>query len=139
MPTVNKDIEVNAPVDRVYACWTQYERFPQWMEHVKEVRRIGADRTHWVAEAAGQEVEWDATTTAEQNRRVAWRATGEAGQSGEVRFEPLGPGKTKISVEMDYHLDPKWKQAVASGLGFDERAVGDDLENFKEMLEGGRL
>lgn len=136
MPVVKKDIEVNAPIDRVYQFWTNYEQFPRFMEHVKEVRRLGADRTHWVAEAAGQKVEWDAQTITENNRRVAWRATGESGQSGEVRFEPLGANRTRVKVEMDYSLPSAMKEKAASGLGIDDRAVANDLESFKNIIEG---
>lgn len=138
MPKVKQDIEVEAPVDRVYQFWTNYENFPSFMEHVKEVRRIGADRTHWRAEAAGTEVEWDAQTITEANRRVAWRATGESGQSGEVRFEPLGANRTRVQVEMDYTLDSKAKEAAASILQIDDKAVRDDLNNFKDLIEGRR-
>ena len=137
MPVVKKDIEVNAPIERVYQFWTNYEQFPRFMEHVKEVRRMGPDTTHWVAEAAGQKVEWDARTTTENNRRVAWRATGESGQSGEVRFEPIGAGRTRVRVEMDYSLNSGIKEAAASGLGIDDRAVANDLESFKNLIEGG--
>lgn len=136
MPTVEEDIVVNAPIDRVYNEWTQYERFPAFMENVKEVRRTGPDMTHWVAEAAGQHIEWDARTIAESGRRVAWTAQGEAGQSGEVHFEQVDPQKTRIHVKMDYSLDSSIKEAAASTLGIDDRAVARDLENFKDMIEG---
>lgn len=138
MPHVEKDIEVNAPVEQVYQRWTNYEQFPSFMENVKEVRRIGPDMTHWVAEAAGQTIEWDARTTAENNRRVSWVATGESGQSGEVRFEPAGAGRTRVRVKMDYKLDSKLREAAASTLHIDDRIVANDLRNFKEMIEGDR-
>ena len=139
MPTVEKDIEVDAPVDRTYRLWTEYERFPQFMENVKEVRRTGPDTTHWVVEAAGKTVEWDARTITENQRRVAWMATGESGQSGEVRFEPVGGNRTRVRVKMDYSLPSRAQEAAASGLGIDERVVARDLQNFKEMIEGGRI
>lgn len=138
MPTIDKEIEVNAPVDQVYHAWTQYERFPQFMEHVEQVTRTGPGTTHWVAKAAGQRIEWDARTVEEDRRRVAWTATGEGGQSGEVRFEPLGTGKTRLKVRMDYSLPSGVQEAAAHGLGIDSRAVGNDLESFKELIEGGR-
>lgn len=136
MPTVDKEIEVNAPVERVYQMWTNYESFPNFMDNVKEVRRIGPDRTHWVVETAGRTVEWDARTITENLRRVAWTAEGEAGQSGEVRFEPAGPNKTRLKVRMDYSLPSGLQEKVAHGLHLDERAVGRDLDNFKEIIEG---
>jgi uncharacterized membrane protein len=137
MPTVEENIEVNAPVERIYQAWTEYERFPEFMQNVKEVRRTGPDMTHWVVEAAGKTVEWEARTVAEERRRVAWTAQGESGQSGEVRFTPLGANRTRINVRMDWNLPSKTQQAVASGLGIDDRAVARDLENFKSMVEEG--
>lgn len=139
MPTVEKDIEVDAPVERVYQAWTNYERFPQFMENVKEVRRTGPDMTHWVAEAAGQKVEWDARTVTENNRRVAWTAQGQAGQSGEVRFEPLGTGKTRLRLRLDYKLESGAKETAAKSFGIDDRIVSEDLKNFKQMIEENRL
>ena len=138
MPTIEKDIEVHAPVEKVYRAWTQYERFPEFMGHVEEVRRTGPDATHWVAKAAGRRVEWDARIQEEDRRRVAWTATGESGQSGEVRFEPMGAERTRLRVRMDYSLPSGVQEAAAHGLGIDARAVGSDLESFKEMIEGGR-
>lgn len=138
MPSIEKDIEVEAPVDRVYRAWTQYERFPEFMSNIKEVRRVGPDQTHWIAEVAGKTVEWDARTVEEDQQRVAWTATGESGQSGEVRFDPVGIGKTRLRVRMDYTLPSKTQEALASGLGLDERAVARDLDEFKDMIEGDR-
>lgn len=137
MPSIEKDIEVNAPVSEVYECWTDYERFPEFMQNIKEVRRLGGDRTHWVAEAAGQTVEWDASTIAENNRRVAWMASGESGQSGEVRFEPIGADRTRIRVKLDYKLDNRLQETAAKVLQIDDAIVSRDLGNFKEMLEQG--
>lgn len=139
MPTVEKDIEIEAPVEDVYRSWTRYESFPLFMSNIKEVRRTGPDMTHWVAQAAGTTVEWDARTIAEDRRRVAWTAQGESGQSGEVRFEPLGADKTRLHLRMDYQLDSKLKEAAASILQVDDAIVTRDLHQFKEMLEEGEL
>lgn len=135
MPSVEGDITVDAPIDRVYQAWTDYERFPSFMENVKEVRRTGADLTHWVVDAAGQRVEWDATTTQEDRRRVAWRARGESGQSGEVRFEPVGDNKTKLKVTIDYNLPSGLQEAAANVLRIDHHVLKEDLKNFKSMIE----
>lgn len=139
MPSVESEVTVNAPVERVYQAWTNYESFPTFMENVKEVRRTGPGMTHWVAEAAGQRLEWDARTTEEDRRRVAWNAQGESGQSGEVRFEPVEAGKTRLRVKIDYKLGSGIKEAVASAFHIDDHIVKEDLKNFKELIEGGKM
>src|SRR5262245_42554215 len=50
MESIEKTIEVDAPLSVVYNQWTQFEDFPQFMEGVKEVRQIDDKRLHWVAE-----------------------------------------------------------------------------------------
>lgn len=137
MPTVEKSIEVNAPLPTVYNMWTNFESFPRFMESVKEVRRTGPDQTHWVANVAGQDVEWDATTTVQDKERVAWQSRGESGQSGVVTFDDLGPEKTRINVRIDYKLESGIKETGAKVLGLDDRAVQNDLERFKDMVERG--
>ena len=56
-----KAIRINAPVEQVFAFWQNYDNFPQFMSHLKEVRDLGDGKSHWVASGpAGIPVEWDA-------------------------------------------------------------------------------
>lgn len=136
MASVEENIEVDAPLERVYRAWTDYERFPRFMANVKEVRRVGPDLTHWVVETAGRTVEWEARTIEEARRRVRWLAQGGSGQSGEVVFTPLDRDRTRIDVRFQYHLPSKVEEATADALGIDDRAVQRDLQRFREMIEG---
>ena len=43
MPSVQRDIEVEAPLSTVYNQWTQFEEFPEFREGVKEVRQSVRD------------------------------------------------------------------------------------------------
>ncbi|HUH11789.1 MAG TPA: SRPBCC family protein [Longimicrobiales bacterium] len=139
MAKVRKSVEVEAPVHRVYRLWTDFESFPGFMEHVQEVRRTGEKTTHWKVEAPlGRFVEWDAETTAlEENQRVAWRATGGVGSSGEVRFVPRGGDRTEVEVDMEYHPPAgKLGEAVARVFENPARTVEEDLRRFKDLAEG---
>ena len=60
METIEKNIEVEAPLSTVYNQWTQFEDFPKFMEGVEEVRQLDDRRLHWKAEIGGKEKEWDA-------------------------------------------------------------------------------
>ena len=37
---VEKSIEVEAPLQRVYNQWTQFEQFPQFMAGVEQVKQL---------------------------------------------------------------------------------------------------
>src|SRR5437764_4063271 len=57
---VHKTICVAAPVEQVFAFWSDYQNFPRFMSNVREVR-VDGDRSHWVVSGpAGMPVEWDA-------------------------------------------------------------------------------
>lgn len=136
MPAVKETIEVNAPVDRVYEFWNNFENFPQFMDKVEEVRVTGPNTSHWVVDAPTEKVEWEATTTENvRNQRISWRATGQSGQSGTVTFEPLGADRTRVSVQMEYSLDSKLKERLADFFRVDEREVKHDLQKFKQTVE----
>ena len=69
MSTLQKSIDINAPVTSVYNQWTQFEEFPAFMEGVKEVRQMDDAHLHWCAEIAGKDVEWDAEPGLPSSRR----------------------------------------------------------------------
>jgi hypothetical protein len=72
---IQKTINLNAPVDRVFRLWANYQNFPCFMSNVREVKDLGDGRSHWiVAGPAGTSVEWDAVMTSySPNEVLAWR------------------------------------------------------------------
>src|SRR6476659_11041583 len=76
METIEKSIEVDAPVSAVYNQWTQFEEFPQFMSDVQEVRQLDDRHLHWVASIGGKKREWDAEIIEQvPDDRIAWRST----------------------------------------------------------------
>ena len=43
---VEKSIEVEAPLQRVYNQWTQFEQFPEFMGGVEEVKQLNDTTLH---------------------------------------------------------------------------------------------
>src|SRR2546426_31535 len=104
MERIEKSIEVRCPVRTVYNQWTQFEQFPRFMAGVKEVKQLDDTHVHWHAEIWGKDKEWDAEIFEQvPDQRIAWRSTtGDAPNNGAVRFEPLGPDRTRINLTMEY-------------------------------------
>ncbi|HKP50792.1 MAG TPA: SRPBCC family protein, partial [Gemmatimonadales bacterium] len=62
--TVEKTLLVGAPANRVWEIWSNFEGFPRFMAHLREVRKIEEGRSHWVAIGpAGVPAEWEAIVT----------------------------------------------------------------------------
>ena len=136
MPTIEQSIEVNVPVRTAYDQWTQFEKFPSFMEGVEEVRQIDDTHLHWVAEIGGEREEWDAEITEQHpDHRIAWTSTGGKGNAGVVTFHRLDDDRSKIMLQLDWESEGM-KEKVGALLGQDDRQVKGDLERFKELIEG---
>src|SRR5215217_2378263 len=133
---VEKSIEVEAPVQRVYDQWTQFEQFPQFMGGVEQVKQLSDTMLHWVAKIAGVRREWDARILGKvPGRKVAWAATTGTTNAGSVYFEPLGPDRTGVRLVLEY--DPEgFVEKVGDWLNIVSRQAQADLDKFKEFIEG---
>jgi len=135
METVEKSIEVEMPVTRVYNQWTQFEEFPHFMDGIAQVRQMGDKRLHWVAEIAGRRKEWDAEIFEQiPDRRIAWRSTSGAMNSGMVNFNSVGPDRTVIHLKLNYEPEGA-AEHTGDALGLVSRRVEGDLKRFKEFIE----
>jgi uncharacterized membrane protein len=135
MSTIEKSIEVNVPEYTAYAQWTRFEEFPQFMEGVKEVKRLDANRFHWKAEIAGQDKEWDTEITEQAaDQRLAWTSRGGAIKGWVMTFHRLSDAKSKVMLQVEY--DPQgFVENVGEALGVVSSRVLGDLERFKELIE----
>jgi carbon monoxide dehydrogenase subunit G len=132
---VEKSIEVEAPLQRVYNQWTQFEQFPQFMAGVEQVKQLSETTLHWIAKIAGVKREWDAAILEQiPDRKVAWAATTGTTNAGSVYFEPLGANRTGVRLVLEY--DPEgFFEKVGDWLNIVSRQAQSDLEKFKEFIE----
>jgi uncharacterized membrane protein len=135
MERIEKNIEVECPLSTVYNQWTQFEAFPQFMEGVKEVRQLDDKRLYWHAEIAGRDKEWNARITEQvPDRLIAWQSESGEYTSGAVSFQPQGPSRTRVNLELSY--DPKgFVESAGDTLGVVSRRIESDLKRFKEFIE----
>jgi uncharacterized membrane protein len=134
MEHIEKSIEVKVPVRTAYNQWTQFEEFPRFMEGVESVAQIDDKRLHWKAKIGGKAVEWDAEITEQvPDRRVAWKSTSGAENSGVVWFDDLG-GSTRVTLKMSYEPHG-FAENAGDALGIVSRRVEGDLKRFKDYIE----
>ena len=135
MPTIEKSIEVNVPEYTAYAQWTRFEEFPQFMEGVKEIKRLDAKRFHWKAEIAGQVKEWETEITERAaDQRLAWTSRGRVIKGWVVTFHRLSDARSKVMLQVEY--DPQgFTEDVGEALGVVSQRVQGDLERFKAFIE----
>lgn len=140
---VQKTIHVAAPIESVFEIWSHYERFPEFMRHVRRVERLDDTRARWtVAGPGGMPISWVTRETArEEPALIAWETVEGAPvrHTGRVRFDPEDTG-TRVHVQMSY-TPPLGAagHALAVLFGADPRhAMHEDLVRFKSLLEDGK-
>ena len=139
---VQKTIHVNAPVDKVFAFWAEYENFPRFMTTVRDIG-VAGNRSHWVVRGpAGIDIEWTSEIVQmEPDALIEWRSTPDSQvmHEGEVRFAPSGDNGTRVTVRLCY-VPPAGAlgHAVASLFGVDPKSDMDaDLMRMKSLIETG--
>jgi uncharacterized membrane protein YuzA (DUF378 family)/carbon monoxide dehydrogenase subunit G len=140
MAHVEKSIDVRAPVDEVFGTLSNFEELPNFLEGVREVRKVSPYRLHFVENWGGTRQEWDARITdSTTNRRLAWTSETGDRRETEIVLEPLGRNSTRVYYAFDY--EPRGVVASREGRGaMTENRVIGDLRRMKSYIEsdGGR-
>jgi uncharacterized membrane protein len=141
---IQKAININAPIEEIYQFWSNFENFPKFMTHIKEVKDLGGGHSKWKASGpAGMEMEWEAMTTREiLNEQISWESIpgSQVKTSGTVRFTTNPDGRTRITIHWSY-TPPAGAigHTVASLMGADpKQAMNEDLARLKSLFEEGK-
>lgn len=135
MATVTESVEIQAPVEVVYAEWTDLTKLPNILTFVDEVHVLDETRSHWKISIAGNEHEYDAETiNVVPNTQIAWRSVVGDVMDGAVNFEPMEEGGTKLTLTMNWEPEGV-VESVGSAMNIDSMAVASDLRNFRDRIE----
>jgi uncharacterized protein YndB with AHSA1/START domain len=136
-------VEIDAPVERVFDMFADFEAAPRWAGGVVEVRRTGRRTFRWAAETAlDLDVEWEAEVVVfAPDRRIVWRSVG-----GDVRadceavFSVLPEGTTLLRVVRGYDTPGgRTGRAVTRFFGrHPEEQLEEDLARLKRQAERSR-
>jgi len=140
-----KSLLINRPREELFAAW-QVERFPEFMENVVAVERLGSEVSRWTVKApAGREVILvNRITKIVPGESIYWQSEegSEIANSGEVRFTdaPAGRG-TFVSLILAY--DPPAGTLGRLGAKLLQREpevqARRDLHRFKQLMETGEV
>ncbi|MBV8678118.1 MAG: SRPBCC family protein [Planctomycetaceae bacterium] len=138
--SIEKSIDISAPLRSVFNQWTKFEDYPKFMEGVREVKRFDGNRLHWRAVFEGREMEWDSEIIEQTpDTRITWKSFNSPVEDGMVSFTTIYEG-TRVTLQM--RVDPA--RLVRPADGGDPRTalvrrVEGSLQRFKEFIEGRGL
>jgi uncharacterized membrane protein len=136
MSQIIESIDVDVPVTTAYNQWTQFEQFPDFLEHVDALEQKSDTLTHWKVSVAGQTREFDAKITEQHpDERVAWTSTGgEVDHAGVVTFHKIADDASRVTVQLDWEPDGLLEK-IGAATGVGTHLVKDELKHFKQYIE----
>ncbi|MBV8846345.1 MAG: SRPBCC family protein [Bryobacterales bacterium] len=141
---VSKTIHIQAPAEEIFKYWSQYDKLPLFMSHLKEVRDLGNGKSHWVAEGPGGiPVSWDAEIIqAMPNKLLAWHSVpgSTVETEGVVRFDPNSHGGTRVTIRMRYKPPAGVLGHYITSLfrANPKSEIKEDMVRLKSLLEIGK-
>ncbi len=149
MPTVESEVVVNAPLERVYALARDIERFPQFMENVEEVTILEQTPERQVSRWVGAIKELRRTIAwteedfwSDQEHTCVFRQTeGDfTDYSGRWEFAAEGEG-TRLRLRLDYDYNVPLVGALIQNLLRKKMQANTDamLAAIQREAEGGSI
>ena len=144
MAAVAHYVEVDAPVQACYDWWRPLTRLPEIMSDVTSVEPVDSTgkRTAWtVSGPLGKSVSWEADIVEDAPpHKIAWATVDSADpdvkNSGVVRFDDKGGGRTGVEVSFEYQPPAgKLGEAVASLFADPQAKVDKAVNEFKAVIE----
>ena len=134
--------EIKAPVDQVWAVWSDLESMPRWMHWIESVVTADEDPdlTDWTLAAQGFRFHWKARITRRvPAQQLHWESVGGLPTRGAVRFYPLGPDRTAVKLSVSYELPaivaPLMEPSIMGGIV--TRELQGNLDRFRDLVEQG--
>jgi len=141
MPSAQKSVTINRPIDAVFAYVTDGMNGAKWRPGVLDTEHVsgtgvGAVYRQGVKGPGGRRVAADYEVTAfEPGKRMAFKAiAGPVRPTGEFRFEPADGG-TRVTFSLDAELSGLKKLLMGGAVQKTMDAEVDALGRLKSVLE----
>lgn len=143
---VGRTVTIGKPAQELYAFWRKFERFPEFMDNVREIRRIDETRSEWIIEApAGATVSVKTRIVEDApGKTIAWvsEPDSQIEHEGRVEFADAPPGRgTYVRLLLRY-TPPAGElgRLVAKVLQREPNVQARrDLRRFKQLMETGEV
>jgi coenzyme Q-binding protein COQ10 len=142
MPIINSSININAPVEKVFAYATDPTSLAEWMVGITDVKDITGSGVgqhyHWKYSMIGIPLHGETTFTEHvPNARAVTESKGGATSIFTFTFAPH-EGGTKVDMGIDYTIPIPVLGKLAEKLVLkrNQRDMDVSLENLKDNMEG---
>jgi uncharacterized membrane protein len=129
--TISVSAVIEAPIWRVYQNWKRLDRFPAFVDSVKEARWLTPERLLWreVHKGVEHEIEYDVKLNVRESS-LSWRSLTGPESSGTATIQPEPMGWSRITLEVTFVPDSALQDPAAV-----RARHRDFLLSFKKYVE----
>ena len=134
MATLNRVLDVAAPVTVAFTAWADLKHYPRFMEGVTRVEAMGPSRWRFRGDIGFGEETWEVgLLDAVPDLMLSWESTSVRHTAMSIQFSALGLGRTRLSVSFSF--DP---HAVMQSdpEAFMTARLDRILERYRKVVEG---
>ncbi|MCP3105145.1 SRPBCC family protein [Myxococcus sp. K15C18031901] len=139
MPGATRTIVINAPVEKVFDVISNFERYPEFLPEVKEIRTSNRKGdtvdVHYKVDVV-KTIRYTIRAVQERPRKLAWTyVEGEVmkDNKGSWLLEPEGEGKTRATYNVEMALGALVPKAIVNALV--DTSLPKMLDAFKRRAE----
>ena len=143
---VGRTVTIGKPAQELYGFWRKFERFPEFMDNVREIKRIDETRSEWLIEAPGGATVSLKTRIVEDipGKTIAWvsEPDSQIEHEGRVEFADAPPGRgTYVRLLLRYTPPAGELGRMVAKIMQREPNVQArrDLRRFKQLMETGEV
>jgi uncharacterized membrane protein len=137
MPTIETSIDVCVPMETAYDQWKQFEKLPQFMKGLKQIKQFDDNPLQRKADSRGQDPEQEPEITDHPpHQDDPQLCQPSALTEGVVTFQPVSDAVSKVLLLT--YTPGDVIETVQDGLAAVSSCMQEELERFKAFAECGQ-
>lgn len=138
MASIQRSLLIEAPISVSFDFWSNFERYPTFMEDVARVA-VASDTMTWDKRDNGDTVPVEVRVVERvEDRVLAWRCSQGPERAAVLTFAPLEGDATWFTFTLEYDAD-EGEGDVAGRLTATSRRLDRELRQAREMIEQAHI
>lgn len=130
-------VEVAAPIEKVWGLWSDLEQMPNWMNWIASVKvsEEQPELSRWTLSASGLQFSWQSRLTKIiPNQIIQWESISGLPNRGAIRFYDRGTEGSIVKMTIAYSVPELLAQIMNNGMvdRFVQSNIRADLDRFRE-------
>ncbi|MEA5465306.1 SRPBCC family protein [Leptothoe sp. PORK10 BA2] len=133
-------VDVEAPIDLVWALWSDLEQMPQWMKWIDSVELLAdqPEMSRWKLASGVWEFTWlSRTVKVVPHQILQWESVDGLPNRGAIRFYGHQQGRSTVKMTLAYSVPNVLAKFMENGWlrGIVDSTLQADLERFRKKAE----